>query len=423
MAEPTQALSFSDLVLRVAEETGMAYYGSTGQSKPTIPIDPADLDRCKRIVTDAYRQFMADGPVNGWKWLTRIHSVTFVDWTSGKADSGTATTLVDADRTEADDYYNGYTLRITKGTGAGETATITDFDQATNTLTFSGGLSGSSTPDSTSEYRLVEDDTVLVDQDPARYLMPNYFGGEVDGQIEYAANTNNGVHISWVDEAFIRARRTPVVITSYPLWAAIRPYQPENPPSLNNNRKFELLVDPQPSTTDTVEFPINVTFDKMELEAGQATGGSATTLVDSDRTELDDHFNTWVLTILEGTGIGETATITDYTQSTGTFTFSALSGGSTPDTTTVYKVEPANNYHPAGYRFDQAVKAACFAQAEMEISEFDKGHRGKYYEWDLPRAWDIDKRSAPRTLGNMNRPRIPRYPTRTWFDVTTDHDL
>ena len=39
MAEPTSALGFKDLILRVARESGMAYYGSAGDEKAMIPVD------------------------------------------------------------------------------------------------------------------------------------------------------------------------------------------------------------------------------------------------------------------------------------------------------------------------------------------------------------------------------------------------
>ncbi|GAI42254.1 unnamed protein product, partial [marine sediment metagenome] len=44
------------------------------------------------------------------------------------------------------------------------------------------------------------------------------------------------------------------------------------------------------------------------------------------------------LTIISGTGVGETATITNYVSATDTFEFAALSGGSTPDATSRYVV-------------------------------------------------------------------------------------
>jgi hypothetical protein len=57
--------------------------------------------------------------------------------TSGIADSGSATTLVDADRTEDDSFWVGVTLVVTDATDGREYATdVTGFEQATHTLTF-----------------------------------------------------------------------------------------------------------------------------------------------------------------------------------------------------------------------------------------------------------------------------------------------
>ena len=74
--------------------------------------------------------------------------------------------------------------------------------------------------------------------------------------------------------------------------------------------------------------------------SGTATGGSATTLADTDLDGdyADDYYNGLILEITGGKGIGETALVTDYAGTTAVFTFAALSGGSTPDTTTTYVI-------------------------------------------------------------------------------------
>lgn len=54
---------------------------------------------------------------------------------SGTADSGTETTTVDAERTEADDYWNGYYIKFTSGSNYGRERLISDFVQATHTIT------------------------------------------------------------------------------------------------------------------------------------------------------------------------------------------------------------------------------------------------------------------------------------------------
>lgn len=55
---------------------------------------------------------------------------------AGTADAGgDATHTVDAERTEANDYWNGCSITFTSGTNSGLSRVITDFDFATNTLT------------------------------------------------------------------------------------------------------------------------------------------------------------------------------------------------------------------------------------------------------------------------------------------------
>ena len=69
-----------------------------------------------------------------------IAALTLRDWlekgTRLTADSGTTTTLTDAGLTQADDYWNGSLLIFRTGTNSGRTAIVTDFDAASNTITF-----------------------------------------------------------------------------------------------------------------------------------------------------------------------------------------------------------------------------------------------------------------------------------------------
>jgi hypothetical protein len=420
MSEVTSALSCSDLILRVAEAAGLAYYGSDGQGIACIPVDKYNFDKCKRIVNDGIRMFISRAPENGWKWRKRMASITFPTWVTGTADSGTETTLVDAVRTEVDDYFNGWILYIVSGTGIGQTATITNFTSLTGTFAFTA-LSGASTPDTTSVYRVFDSITNIINYDPARYLMPEDFGGEVTGPIRYAKNTGHGP-IQWSTQATIQAIRQCSTSRGYPNLAAYVPYQPTSQ-VLGSARRWELLLEASPVAADTVEFPYTACFDKMQMESGITTGGAATTLADSTRKEADNYFNGWILTIIAGTGEGETATVADYTKSTGTFTFSALSGASTPNTTSAYMVQPSANLHPAGFQFDEAVKGACFAELEMQIKDTIDGAIEYFNKVALPDAWRTDKGSAPRTVGNLNDRNRAGQDLHNWNVVTNDNDI
>jgi hypothetical protein len=395
-----------------------------------IPKDQFSFELCKRVINEGIGMFMDDAPDKGWRWMRRLATVTFAATYTGTATSGSVTTLVDSGiaGTYADDFFNGYSIYIEAGTGRGETATVTDYTGSSGTFTFTA-LSGGSTPDTTTEYSIATS-TDAINGDGSRYKLPANFGGTVDGKIEYAKNSNRGTIIEWRDEAFIRARRSVTLNSGYPLFAAYRPYEPTSE-NLSSSRRWEIIFDPRPIAADSIKFPYTLYFDQMLMEMGTATGGSATTLVDSGRWEADDFINDWIITVRDGTGRGETATVTDYTGSSGTFTFTALSGGSTPDTTTVYTIEPASNLHPAGHQFDEAIRAACKAYAEMDQQDqmMDTHWTDVYHKKALPNAYKKDKRSAPRRLGKMlNRTKgyhrgiDDRYVGRSYNNVTTDHD-
>ncbi|KKL07828.1 hypothetical protein LCGC14_2582120, partial [marine sediment metagenome] len=260
---------------------------------------------------------------------------------------------------------------------------------SSGTFTFTA-LSGGSTPDTTTTYTVGH-----------RYKMPDNFSGSPDGPITYGPNTNVGIRIDWDHEATIRAwQENANLSTSDPFIAALRPF---------GTRQHELLLYPAPSVARIVQFPYTVLHNNMALEAGVATSGAATTLADSTRLEADDEFNGQILTIVAGTGVGQTATITDYTGSSGTFTFTALSGGSTPDTTSVYNVEPATgNTHPAGMRFDFTVISACLAETESQIDDIQGGKLEEFIQISLPQAYTIDNLLAPSRVGNLTKFTQPR---------------
>lgn len=82
---------------------------------------------------------------------------------SGTATAGTSSTLVDTiKRKEVDDYWVGGTIDIISGTGAGQSRTITDFVQSTSTITVSPVFT--TTPDTTSVYKIVRSFYQAIEQ-------------------------------------------------------------------------------------------------------------------------------------------------------------------------------------------------------------------------------------------------------------------
>ena len=429
MAEPDSVKTFEDLILRVARETGIAYYGAAGSSQAMIPVDYPDLQRCKEIVNDAFLEFMADAPVSGWRWRRRKLSLSITGTrTTGTADSASSTTIVDSDLSDiydTDDEIVGYYCYITGGTGEGSWAIITGYTALTGTVTVVDwlseyGLADGTDPDTDSTFAITPVET--VGGDIARYPLPENFYGEIVGPIRYASDTSHSAFIEWADESFIRARRAVSVRSGHPAYAAIRALEPidENIGYAPKRRK-ELILDPKPSQSDIIEFPYLLLFNKMDLESGIADSGSDTTLVDGERTEGNEYFTGWKISIIDGTGLGSNAIVTSYTGASGTFnvadwlTVAGAAGGTNPDADSVYKVEPIHNLHPAGANFDVVIESACMAKAEMKIEEIAAGYIDKYLKKDLPKAYEIDARMAPRKLRSMNY-RVNRE--RVWKDVT-----
>jgi hypothetical protein len=418
MAEPTSILTFYDLILRTAELAGVAYYGASGDQRAIIPVDIYNFDKCKRVVNSAVRMFIANAPENGWRWKKRIMSVTFGSVeTTGTVDSGNSTTLVD-DALESiydtDDDINGYYVYdIT----AGIYALITDYTASGGTVTVAGwldfdGASSTSTPSASDSYAIT--DVQTVEGDKARYLLSEDFGS-IMGKLTFAKSSSRGHLLEWRNEAEIRARREITVNTGYPLVAAVRRYR--------NQRRWEIILDPSPTATDTILFPYEVGFDELLMECGIGNAGDTTSITDADLANLypDDYFNGWTIRLIDGTGAFSYAPVTDYTGSSGKFDVadwlerSGAAAGTDPGATTAYYVEPAYNKHPAGLLFDDVVLSACKAQTEMEFDDVQAGYVEKFYKVDLPLAHAADKRSAPRTLGKMGRGGLRRS-GRSWIN-------
>jgi len=436
MSEPTSALTFEDLILAVAREAGIAYYGSSGNEPAMIPVDYHDLELCKKIVIDGISMFISDAPSKGWRWMRRIMFVTLTATRiTGTADSANSTSITDAtlaDTYDSDDDLNDYWCYILTGTGAGSYAQITDYNGTTGACTVANWLDeqgnpGGTDPDADSTFAITPVET--VGGNISRYPLAENFGGTVDGSITYASNSSHSTQIEWCDESTIRAKRAVSVQTGYPSLAAIRPIEPKSG-GFGPKRRWELLVDPQPVAADTLEFPYTLYFDKLQLIGGTSSGGSTTTLIDSSFAKYypDDYFNGWKCYIISGTAKNARAIVTDFTGSTFTVTVanwlgiddSADAGEDPTDSAdSAFYLVPRANLHPAGYRFDEIIKSACLAQAEMQIEDMSAGYVTKYQQKDLPNAYKIDIRSAPRKL----YPKSRIIKERTWSDITTEHDV
>ncbi len=251
MAEPTSALTFSDLILEVAIKLGLAYHGADGTETDQIPTDTRDLDLCKRIVNNGIRMFIHDAPQpNGWRWLRPVASVTL--WSDIAADtgnpiltavhSGGITTLTVGE----DSFFESMELKDITITTVG-TFTITEFVSATS-IKVSGDASAAH---GTSKTWTMTDD--------GNYTLPLTFSGHFVGHIAYASGTNRGIGIEWCDESVIRMWRADVTDENGDPWlAAVRVMDTGSP-----RRRWELIVYPMLDEDMVVEFPFMLHFNEL----------------------------------------------------------------------------------------------------------------------------------------------------------------
>jgi hypothetical protein len=401
MSEPNSALSMQELCTKIAKEAGTAYRGTDGTARSMLPIDKDDLQDIKDVINDGIRSFISDSPPQGWQWRKRILFVT----TCGPAVEGVVDAAEDAvsiedatleDTYTADDYLIGYWVYILTGTGAGSYAQITDYTAIGGIVTVAGWLTdngdlGGTTPAATDTFVITKYET--INGDVGRYPLPEYFGGEVNGVPSYQKGTPVWGELRWVTESDIRRLRQMSISTGETYLLAIRQFEPDS--GLSPKRRYELLVYPDPVEDRVIEFPYTLTFNKLNIESGIVTSVTAGSFIvaDSTRDEADDYFNGWRLTIISGTGNTQSALVDSYVAATGSFTFTDPTWFTTePDTTSVYIVEPPNNLHPAGQKFDQAVLSACMAKAEQKFENIQAGHVEEYLQKDLPQAWKADAR-------------------------------
>lgn len=113
---------------------------------------------------------------------------------NGVADSGTTTTLVDSALSEADDFWNGALLVFSGGTNDGYSAVVTDFDAASNTITFAPAVPSNVT---TEAYTLIPG---LGWSNVQAWLgsAPNALvGGRVDATVDATGMESGAVDAVW----------------------------------------------------------------------------------------------------------------------------------------------------------------------------------------------------------------------------------
>ena len=243
MAEPTAILTFGDLLLEAALEMGVAFFGADGTEVAQVPTDVHDLAEVKRHVNNAIRMVFSNGPPGGWRWRRPVASVdvwaavaldTAVTISGGAYDAPNDETILTA---TAASFFASMELKSIAITTVA-TFTIKRYISATS-VAVTGDASTASA------------DTFSIASN-GDFTLPQSFSGAYTGKITYAAETNQAIHLEWSDEGTIRALREDNLNTDFPRLAAVR--------VRSDNRRWELMTWPVPSSSEVLEFPFYLHF-------------------------------------------------------------------------------------------------------------------------------------------------------------------
>ena len=375
ITEPTSVLTFQDLLVEVAYKIGCAFYGSTGDGVPQVPIDPHDLYICSTIVNKGIRMFLNDGPPpNGWKFLRPIAQIDV--WPSIAADGTGSTTYVTS--TAYSSTTNLTTITLTNGSTISSTNTSTALFYPSMELQviYLGGNPPAGTPGwqlpfqnipSTSTVGVpftivnyLSPTQVQIFGKPASstfsstnpkstswsmiavgdYTLPADFSGQYVGEISYVSNTNRGMQIHWTDEASIRQRRQNFNFESgTPYEAAIR-------------------LMPTPSISPTTPGQPGLAFAPQRRRWQLMTW------------RISNEFLHVIFPYQ--LGFQYLVNLTD-----------------TP---------------PSPFAYDEALKSAILAQAEYDVENM-QGVAWQYYKSNaLSKAYMLDAMSAPKKMGYFGNP-------------------
>lgn len=253
--EPTSVLDFGDLLLEVAREMGVAYYGENGDEVVQIPINSHDLAECKRHVNNGLRMFFADAPDTGWRFARPIFGLDIYGDVAINA-ARTCTAVTDSGRTlvtvtGGDVFCQSMELRP---------MTVTTL---TNIVMIKKVLSPTQAEVDLNDQAVWTNQTFSI-LTQGIFTMPPYFAGMITGTPSYAADSNEGVTVAWVSEAKIRKWRENVTDeTGDPFWLALRPMFVDALGNDLRRRRWEILAYPKPNDTQVIEFPIELHFDAL----------------------------------------------------------------------------------------------------------------------------------------------------------------
>ena len=171
-------------------EVDVTHWIGTAASTPTTPgVPEVDLilwlGAAPTALAGGSRVDCNIGAIGGTAAVATTLEKCLTGMKTGTADSGSTTTLVDAERTEADtDYWKGSIVLFTTGNNIGQARLITAFDAATDTITYAPATTNAVT---THGYILIPHARVDIHSLLSSVINP-LISGRVDSNVQVMAN-------------------------------------------------------------------------------------------------------------------------------------------------------------------------------------------------------------------------------------------
>jgi hypothetical protein len=398
VSEPTAALSYSDLILNVAEQLGVAYYGPNGDQVAQVPVDVFTLDKCTRYVQDGIRMFMSDAPPNGWRWQRPLAEIDIWQDIGIQMPAGSAGPNLVSSRTIAGTTHVYATSAVFSTANVGQVISVRNLGVFTiaayvspTEITLTPGTDyqwiGAATfsftntpltsyPTLTATYDAGSDTTTITSTTLIFYPSAtgtSLFVLDIAGAIplnNFSSNTQMTVagDYSWAGAKYFSMFSGGVYML------------PEN---FGGEVAGEITYQAGQNRGVPINWISELEIRRLRENWNSVSGNPYYAAVRRDQTDS----RRWNLVIYPNTG--------------GTYRVEF------PFIVYFDKI-PASittSVHPAGFAHDETVKAAVLAQAELQGEDVLAGRQQYYRTIALPNSYRIDGRSAARRLGYNGNPR------------------
>jgi hypothetical protein len=394
--EPTAALSYGDLVLRVAEQLGVAYYGPNGDQAAQVPIDAYTLDRCTRLVQDGIRMFMSDAPPNGWRWQRPLAEVDIWQDIGIQMPPGSAGPELVSSRTVAGTTHVYATTAVFNASNVGMVLSVRNI----GVFTIAGYVSPTEitlTPGT--DYQWIGAYTFMfTDLSLGTFstLTSSYDAGSDLTTITSASlifyPSAMGTSLFILDRAAVIRledflNNTQMTVAGNVSWAGAKYFSMVSgglymlPENFGGEIAGEITYQAGSNRGVPINWISELEIRRLRENWNSVSGNPYYAAVRRDQ----NNSRRWNLYIYPNTG--------------GTYHVEF------PYIIYFDKIASLTDVHPAGFQHDEAVEAAALAQAELKGEDGMAGRMDYYRKIILPNSYRIDGRSAARRLGYNGNPR------------------